>query len=459
MEPQVAARPRSALRPSRVGAVLSTQPHDGGGHQYATTVLGSLGRLEDGPDLALLVTGETDPDPDIAAVFPPARRFGQAADDQPQAAVHEPPSGLGALARRLVGEGRLRAALRAARLRLRPPVGLDPDRVCWRPAETAWLDREGLDWTFHTTATALAFEAGRPFVAPIHDLQHRLQPHFPEVSAGGEGAWREYLFRNLARYATLILVDSEVGREDALECYGPFGLQADRVKVLPFRPPPYLDPAPPEAARARARAAFQLPERYLFYPAQFWPHKNHLRLVQALAVLRGRGEEVHIVLCGAHTGVHREQAFARVMEEAARSGVSAQVHVLGYVANADMSALYAEAAGVVMPTFFGPTNIPVIEAWAFGKPVLTCDIRGVREQVGEAGLLVDPASVEALADGVGRLWTDAALGEALVARGRARLAERSPGAFDRGVAAVVAEANERVRSGDAPLSRLSAAPR
>ena len=456
MEPQVAAHPPTTRRPTRVGAVLSTHPHDGGGHQYATTVLGSLGQLTDGPDLSLLVTGEAEPDPDVAACFGPALRFGEAVEVA--AAGPGAPGALGALARRVVGEGRLRDALRGARRRLRRPERLDPDRVCWRPAETAWLDDQGLDWTFHTTSTALAFEAGRPFVVPIHDLQHRLQPHFPEVSAGGEWAWREYLFRNLTRYATLILVDSEVGREDALEYYGPFGLHEDRVKVLPFRPPSYLDPAPGAAARARVRLAFGLPERYLFYPAQFWPHKNHLRLVQALAVLRGRGEEVHVVLCGAHTGAHREQAFARVMEETARSGVSAQVHVLGYVANSDMSALYAEAAGVVMPTFFGPTNIPVIEAWAFGKPVLTSDIRGVREQVGAAGLLVDPASVEALADGVQRLWTDAALGARLVARGHARLAERSPAAFDRSIAAVVAEADERVRAGDAPLSRPASAP-
>jgi glycosyltransferase involved in cell wall biosynthesis len=60
----------------------------------------------------------------------------------------------------------------------------------------------------------------------------------------------------------------------------------------------------------------------------------------------------------------------------------------------------------VMPTFFGPTNIPVLEAWAFGCPVLTSDIRGIREQVGDAALLADPTSVEAIADGIHQLWTD-----------------------------------------------------
>ena len=70
----------------------------------------------------------------------------------------------------------------------------------------------------------------------IHDLQHRLQPEFPEVSANGEWERREYRFRNGARYATLLLADSEVGKEDLLNFYGPYGVTPDRVKVLPFIP-------------------------------------------------------------------------------------------------------------------------------------------------------------------------------------------------------------------------------
>lgn len=442
MVPQ--AEPRTpSLQTAHIGAVLSTRPHDGGSHQYALSVLSSLGRMDGGPDLSLLATVDPDLPDDVAALVPDVLAFEPTPPEAPPAVT---------LAQRLLGDSPLRYALQRARRRLTRPPTRDPDRVHARPEAAAWIDDAGLDWVFYTAVTALAFEAGRPYVTPVHDLQHRLQPHFPEVSAGGEWAWREYLFRNLTRHATLVLVDSEVGREDALEFYGPHGLTEDRVRVLPFQPPSYLNTAPSVAARARVRAAHALPERYLFYPAQFWPHKNHLRLVQALALLRDRGERVHLVLSGAHTGVHRERAYERMMREAARRRVDAQIHVLGYVANADMSVLYAEAAGVVMPTFFGPTNIPVVEAWAFGKPLLTSDIRGVREQVGDAGLLVDPSSVEALAEGVHRLWTDAALAADLAARGRTRLASRDPGAFDRGVASAVAEATARVLTGDAPFS-------
>src|SRR4029453_16568851 len=90
---------------------------------------------------------------------------------------------------------------------------------------------------------------------------------------------------------------------------------------------------------------------------------------------------------------------------AQKRGVANQIRLLGYVPNEDMSPLYAQAVALIIPTFFGPTIIPVLEAWAFGCPVLTSDIRGIREQVGDAALLVDPRSIESIADGIYRLWT------------------------------------------------------
>jgi glycosyltransferase involved in cell wall biosynthesis len=124
--------------------------------------------------------------------------------------------------------------------------------------------------------------------------------------------------------------------------------------------------------------------------------------------------------------------------------------VLGFVPDERMAALYAGAAALVMPTFFGPTNIPVLEAWSFGCPVLTSDIRGIREQAGDAAVLVDPTSVDSVADGMRRLWSDAALAAGLAAAGRLRLASYTPADFRARLDAVVDDAKARVRDGRAP---------
>ena len=304
----------------------------------------------------------------------------------------------------------------------------------------------GIDWLLTPNTTTTVFVSGLPYVAPVHDLQHFLQPEFPEVSADGEWEDREYGHRNLCRYATLIMVDSETGKEDVLNCYGEHGVTEDMVTILPFLPANYLATEVGEDERRRVRARYGLPERYFFYPAQFWSHKNHKRIIEGLKHLEDdQGIKPEIVFAGVNASWHTANCFREVMAAADSLGVAERVHYLGFVPNEDMSALYAESAGLVMPTFFGPTNIPILEAWSYGCPVITSDIRGVREQTGDAGLLVDPKSSEAIGEAMGKLWEDSELCATLAARGHERLGRYTPGDFQARLAAIVSEASDRVR--------------
>ncbi len=351
--------------------------------------------------------------------------------------------------RRAVGEVGLLETWRSLRYLVEGRASLpDPDAVRSRPDMTRWFRRFGIELMLYPAPSTLSFEAGIPYVMAIHDLQHRLQPEFPEVSANGEGEWREYLFRNAARHATLLLADSEVGKEDILSCYGSYGLTSDRVKILPFLPACHPAGEVPGTERQRVRMSHRLPEQYLFYPAQFWPHKNHARIVRALELLRRSHRlEVPIAFCGSATGKIARRIFREIMELSHRLGVESQIHHLGYVSDDDMPGLYAGAVALVIPTFFGPTNIPVLEAWAFGCPVMTSDIRGIRHQSGEAALLVDPRSVEAIAEGIHRLWTDEDLRRALADRGRQRLATYTPDDYRQRLLKILEEAGSRARSG------------
>ncbi len=210
-------------------------------------------------------------------------------------------------------------------------------------------------------------------------------------------------------------------------------------------PAPYLVAGATDADRRRVRERYGLPERYLFYPAQFWPHKNHLAIVEATALLGADGVAVDVVLAGTWSGTLREETHRRVEERAGELGVEKCLHILGYVPNEDMPALLAEAVALVMPTFFGPTNIPPLEAWALDVPVITSDLRGIREHMGDAAVLVDPASPRALADGIRRVWTDAGLRDELVERARGQLAIYTPEAHRQRVARVIEAARRRLQ--------------
>jgi glycosyltransferase involved in cell wall biosynthesis len=425
----------------RIGIVPTLNPSSGGTYQYSLTmmrVLDELKRSGWGDEVVVFVA-------DVH--HPTITALGSGWAVRP---LCPPRPKLLDLLGRIVGEGPHREAWRWLRRQLQEKAQRrslpNPDLVRFQSEISDWFRGLGIELMLYPTPNVLSFETKIPYVMAIHDLQHRLHPEFPEVSAKGELERREYMFRNGCRYATLLLADSEAGREDILKFYGTYGVTQDRVKILPFLLPCYLAVNVSEKERERVRTIYDLPERYLFYPAQFWPHKNHARIVQALSSLKQAYHlEIPMVFCGSQTNGIREETLREVISLSHRLGLKNQVCYLDYVPDEDMSGLYAEATALVMPTFFGPTNIPVLEAWAFGCPVITSDIHGIREQVADAAILVDPHSVESIADAIYRVWTDGSLRRDLADRGRQRLASYTPEDYRKRLRGILEEARARRR--------------
>ena len=272
---------------------------------------------------------------------------------------------------------------------------------------------------------------GIPYVMPVHDLQHRLQPQFAEVSANGELQGREELFRPGIENANAVLVDSEAGKEDVLNLYD---IPEDRVHVVPFVP---MTPPLPHEERKRwaasLRRTHELPSRFVFYPAQFWKHKNHVRLIRAV----DRARRVHGIDVGAVFVGIPYNGFDEAMAAIEELGLQKIVRYLGYVRDEEVAALYFMADALVMPTFFGPTNIPDLEAWKANCPVVTSDVRGIREQVADAALLVDPYDADQLGDTIAQVLTDAELRQRITAKGLERVAAADPTAFQAAVIRVL----------------------
>ncbi len=333
----------------------------------------------------------------------------------------------------------------------------DVDSPQAQPDMRAWLEECGVDLMIYPSPHRLSFESGVPFVMAIHDLQHLLQPEFPEVSANGEWQRREYVLRNAARSATMLIAESDVGRDDILGAYGRYGITPDRVRTLAYMPSLAFDSRLADGCLEYVRGKHKLPERYVFYPAQFWPHKNHIRLIEALALLRREFDLiVPLILTGSATGEIRRQLVAEIENRIRADGLGDQVRMLGYVSDEEIAGLYAGAEALVMPTLFGPTNIPFLDAWTLNCPVLTSRVRGIVEQVADAAVTVDPESVKEIAEGVRRLWTDESLRRTLIGRGQARLRQYSPNKHRRRLKEIFEEAVKRTRRGEhrANMERL-----
>ncbi|MBI3544756.1 MAG: glycosyltransferase family 4 protein [Deltaproteobacteria bacterium] len=269
------------------------------------------------------------------------------------------------------------------------------------------IERSDVELVVYPSQEDLPYRCRKPALSAIHDLMHRYEPQLEEYQHG-EFEKREKHYSSVCRASRGILVDSEMGRRHVVESYGK---SASEIFILPLRPPAYIQTSPDVDLRAK----YQLPARFVFYAAQFWTHKNHVRLVEAIKILKDRGVDVTLVLVGS-----KKNGFEGVMRRITELGLESSVLVPGYVPNEDMASFYRQAVALVFASLIGPTNTPLNEAMQVGCPVVASSAYGMPEQLGGAGLLFDPKSPADMADKIERVWTDEKLRQELIAKGKAR---------------------------------------
>ena len=282
---------------------------------------------------------------------------------------------------------------------------------------------QGLDCLWYVGGGA--FEAtDTPYVATVWDLQHRMTPWFPEMSAGGTWDARELAYRRFLQRASCIVTGTDVGRKELEMNYE---VAASRVRRLPHPTPTFVETAASAEPGIVRKLGLQQP--YLFYPAQFWAHKNHIGLLHGLAELRDRYQvRLPLVLTGSDKG-----NTAYVKETVERLGLSGQVVFTGFVTQQELAELYRGAAMMVYASLCGPENLPPLEAFALSCPVVAADVPGAAEQLGEAALLFDPLCSEDMAAKIHTLLTQQGRSDDLREKGRKRAAAWTVGDFATGM--------------------------
>lgn len=374
--------------PLRILAVLQGASAGGGGHHQSVNALITLAEVaRDRFDVTVL---------DIGGSHRDSIRRAVADGLLPELPEVEAPAEPTGLRRRLKRSKSLLA--RIARTVL--GIGNSKDDLA------AFIDRQSVNLIYFLYPSELAGRLRtKNLITTVWDLCHRDFPEFPEVRAGGEFESREKILRSHVTRAVAVVVDAEQSADRMVRDYG---VDRDRIVVMPFSPSSAV-------SSSSARPTAQVLERhglecgYLFYPAQFWPHKNHVRLLEALALRRSDGRTDRLVLAGADKG-----NLQHVLRTAARLGVNDLVRVLGYVDDLDLRGLYDGCRAVVMPTYFGPTNLPPLEAWVMQRPLIYPE--HLWGQAGDAAILFNVDDARSLASAIDQLG-DSKVRESLVFAG------------------------------------------
>lgn len=297
------------------------------------------------------------------------------------------PSGIGRFGREVLG-------------RLEGTVPLPPGLRLFHPLDPFWLGhviRKMAPRAYFSPGFNPPLGATRPFFFVIHDLNY---VNCPENSDVLRRLYFNTLVRTACRRAARVLTVSEYSRAQIIEWAR---IQPDQVVNVKagvssaFSPVgPRYDPGYP----------------YVLYVGNRLAHKNLARLFEAFALA---ATECKLVLTGA--------ADRDTLGLARSHGIAEQVRFAGVATEEDLAALYRGARVLAFPSLFEGFGLPPIEAMASGTPVLASTATSLPEVAGDAAVLVDPLSVESIADGLARIIRDESLREVLIARGLTRATE------------------------------------
>lgn len=273
------------------------------------------------------------------------------------------------------------------------------------------LYKHSIDICYFLTQSTLSLSLiDMRYILTIFDTSHRDFMEFPEVYEKFQFDNREFMMHRAINKAVAVVVDSQYSKQNIITRYG---TSADRVHVCHYSP---SINATPSQIPIDIKAKYNIQGEYIYYPAQFWAHKNHIYILEALKILRDRDITLYAIFSGSNRG--NLSYISRKIDE---FGLHDIVRYIGFAPNEELSSLYMQSLALVMPTYFGPTNIPPLEAFALGVPVVYSNLPDLQEQVGDAALLCNLTNPVSLANHLESLLLNRALRQNLIQRGYERL--------------------------------------
>lgn len=236
-----------------------------------------------------------------------------------------------------------------------------------------------------------------PYIITVWDLAHCEHPYFPEVSIT---QWtfdaRTKFYSSVLPKAARVVVGNSEGKRQICKYYN---VNEDVVKTIPMITP--SDVYTLEGDNSMLDKLNLEKNKFLYYPAQFWSHKNHIRLLKELKNLKDNKINLKLVFSGSDQG---NQKY--IESKTKELGLDNDVIFAGFLKREEVIALYKNAYALTYASYFGPDNIPPLEAMALNCPVICSEYKGSHEQLKDCALYFDGATGENFYESIIKLNND-----------------------------------------------------
>lgn len=253
-----------------------------------------------------------------------------------------------------------------------------------------------------------------PYFAAIRDVAHRILPHFPEF---GTNSIFERMDKKLNLFltgATRIITCNQVVKTDIITLYDVID---ENIEVINMPYPNWIEKVSDDETVLKWNNLSK--NNYIFYPAQFWAHKNHIRLILAAQILKEQNMNLKVVFSGLDRG-NKEYLIKQVEN----LDLQDEVIFLDYVSQKQLASLYKNAYALVYPCLAGPDSIAALEALYFNCPVLISNHLGYTLQLKKAALYFNPLDETDIVNKICKL-NDLAIKDDLIAKGQAIIKENT----------------------------------
>jgi len=250
------------------------------------------------------------------------------------------------------------------------------------------------------------------FTATVMDVSHYdfyRKKKFKEISPL-VFLYREYLYKNILPLAYRIITESNDLKKKIIRLYK---LKSNSIISIPNLPSMLLNNKKNVNLIKIVKNKYNILNKFYLYPAQFWEHKNHIIILEAIKKLKFKKNNITFIFCGRDKG-----NLEYINKKIAEYEIQKNVKIIGYVSDHELLVLYKLCKALVMPSFFGPTNIPPVEAWSLDVPVLYSSLN--RNHGKNAAIYFNPNSSNQLAKAILKVDLRNSRKE-LIRRGRLRL--------------------------------------